>query len=509
MHTTDRHESSIYSSMYLTLELIEIISERVYLVFVRVDIVILCTRLSPWKKNIFGFACGKKMASLQEPWLLENGNLKGSSKEIRHGRTAHNLSSSSLRKKSDLTLVSKIRYGMLRQFLTNLQEVILGTKLSVLFPAIPLAVVAESYGFGRPWVFALSLLGLTPLAERVSFLTEQIAYYTGPTVGGLLNATCGNATELIIAVFALSQYKIDVVKYSLLGSVLSNLLLVLGTSLFCGGIANLRKEQKYDRRQADVNSLLLLLALLCHSLPLLFRMLGASDTVNTADSTLHLSRASSIVMLIAYLSYLIFQLFTHRQLFEAQEESDDDENGISEEAPVIGFWSGFIWLFGMTGVISLLSEYVVETIEDASNSWGISVSFISIILLPIVGNAAEHAGAIIFAFKNKLDISLGVALGSATQISMFVVPLCVIVAWTMGIKMDLNFNLLETGSLALSIITVAFALQDGTSHYMKGLVLLLLYIVIGACFFVFKTPLNQVNFTNSGIKTPTETIFRA
>ncbi|KAK8480038.1 hypothetical protein V6N11_020984 [Hibiscus sabdariffa] len=429
------------------------------------------------------------MASLQEPWLLETGNLKGCSKEIRHGRTAHNMSSSSLRKKSDLTLVSKVRFVMLRQFLTNLQEVILGTKLSVLFPAVPLAIVAQCYGFGRPWVFALSLLGLTPLAERISFLTEQIAYYTGPTVGGLLNATCGNATELIIAIFALSQHKIDVVKYSLLGSVLSNLLLVLGTSLFCGGIANLRREQKYDRRQADVNSLLLLLALLCHSLPLLFRMSGASAAL-TADPTLQLSRASSIVMLIAYVSYLVFQLFTHRQLFEAQEESEDDD-GVSEEEPVIGFWSGFIWLVGMTAVIALLSEYVVGTIEDASNSWGISVSFISIILLPIVGNAAEHAGAIIFAFKNKLDISLGVALGSATQISMFVVPLCIVVAWIMGIKMDLNFNLLETGSLALSIIAVAFTLQDGTSHYLKGLVLLLLYIVIGACFFVLKTPLSN------------------
>ncbi|XVF55097.1 hypothetical protein PTKIN_Ptkin06aG0009000 [Pterospermum kingtungense] len=330
-------------------------------------------------------------------------------------------------------------------------------------------------------------------------------------VGGLLNATCGNATELIIAIFALSQYKIDVVKYSLLGSVLSNLLLVLGTSLFCGGIANLRQEQKYDRRQADVNSLLLLLGLLCHSLPLLFRMTtGESAAVTAGDPTLQLSRASSIVMLIAYLAYLVFQLFTHRQLFEAQEESeDDDQDGASEEAPIIGFWSGFIWLVGMTAIISLLSEYVVETIEDASDSWGISVSFISIILLPIVGNAAEHAGAIIFAFKNKLDISLGVALGSATQISMFVVPLCVIVAWIMGIKMDLNFNLLETGSLALSIIAVAFTLQDGTSHYMKGLVLLLLYIVIGACFFVSKTPLNKVNIGNSGAKIPVDTIFRA
>lgn len=426
------------------------------------------------------------MASQTEPWLMENGSLKRLTKEHRHGhgRTAHNMSSSSLRKKSDLTLVSKVQFGCLRKFLINLQEVILGTKLSILFPAIPLAIVAQSFGFGRPWIFALSLLGLTPLAERVSFLTEQIAYFTGPTVGGLLNATCGNATELIIAILALTQRKIDVVKYSLLGSVLSNLLLVLGTSLFCGGIANLRREQNYDRRQADVNSLMLMLSLLCHLLPLLFGYAAASSASTAAASTLHLSRASSIVMLSAYIAYLVFQLWTHRQLFEAEEAEDDDA---PEEEAVIGFWSAFAWLAGMTLLIALLSEYVVNTIEEASTTWGLSVSFLSIILLPIVGNAAEHAGAIIFAFKNKLDISLGVALGSATQIALFVIPLCVIVAWTMGVDMDLNFNLMETGSLGLAIIATAFTLQDGTSHYIKGLVLLLCYIIIAACFFVSKT----------------------
>ncbi|KAK7836107.1 vacuolar cation/proton exchanger 3 [Quercus suber] len=311
-------------------------------------------------------------------------------------------------------------------------------------------------------------------------------------VGGLLNATCGNATELIIAIFALSEHKIALVKYSLLGSILSNLLLVLGTSLFCGGIANLRREQKYDRRQADVNSLLLLLALLCHLLPTLFRHSGALPE-HTVVPTIQLSRASSIVMLLAYTAYLVFQLWTHRQLFEAQEESEDGAED-EEEVPVIGFWSGFVWLVGMTIVVALLSEYVVATIEDASNSWGLSVSFLSIILLPIVGNAAEHAGAVIFAFKNKL------------------VPLCVVVAWIMGIHMDLDFNILETTSLALSIIATAFTLQDGTSHYMKGLVLLLCYIVIAACFFVSKTPLQtlgQANIVNSGLQMTTKGFFSA
>ncbi|XP_043723150.1 vacuolar cation/proton exchanger 3-like [Telopea speciosissima] len=435
------------------------------------------------------------MASPEESWNLELGsNIKGSSKEIRHGRTAHNISSSSLRKKSDCAIVSKVRCSLLRLILANLQEVVLGTKLSVLFPVIPLAFIASFLNFGTPWVFAFSLIGLTPLAERVSFLTEQIAFYTGPTVGGLLNATCGNATELIIALLALRQNKIEVVKCSLLGSVLSNLLLVLGSSLFCGGLANIKEEQKYDRKHADVNSLLLLLGLVCLMLPILFKYSTSSTAASPGGNpTLLLSRVSSIIMLLAYSAYLFFQLKTHRHLCEAQEDEDGDEVSSEEEA-VIGVWNAFAWLVGMTAVIALLSEYVVVTIEDASESWGISVSFISIILLPIVGNAAEHAGAIIFAFKNKLDISLAIALGSATQISILVVPLSVLVAWVMGIKMDLDFNILEISSLALSVIVTAFTLQDGTSHYLKGLVLLLCYIVIGACFFVLRsTPVHKEN----------------
>ncbi|XP_009374246.2 vacuolar cation/proton exchanger 3 [Pyrus x bretschneideri] len=419
----------------------------------------------------------------------------GNNKEINGSKTPQNLSASIVRKKSDPILVSNVRFQMLRNILNNLHEVVLGTKLAVLFPAIPLAILADFYHFGRPWIFALSLLGLTPLAERVSFLTEQIAYFTGPTVGGLLNATCGNATEMIIAFFALRQNKIHVVKYSLLGSILSNLLLVLGTSLLFGGLANLKKEQRYDRKQADVNSLLLLLGLLCHMLPLMFRYASGLGNPFAID-TLQLSRTSSIFMLIAYVAYIFFQLKTHRQLFESQEEDEDE--GEDGEKAVIGFWSAFSWLVGMTIIIALLSEYVVGTIEAASNSWGISVNFISIILLPIVGNAAEHAGSIIFALKNKLDISLGVALGSASQISMFVVPLSVIVAWIMGIQMDLDFSLLETGSLAFTIIITAFTLQDGTSHYMKGVILFLCYVVIAACFFVDKIPINETIVGNLG-----------
>lgn len=406
-----------------------------------------------------------------------------------------------LERKNDEEIIMKKKKNaqIFRLLLVNFQEVILGTKLCLLLPAIPLAILAQYYHFARPWIFAFSLLGLAPLAERVSFLTEQIAHFTGPTVGGLLNATCGNATEMIIGLFALYQRKIHVLKYSLLGSILSNLLLVLGSSLFCGGLANIKKEQRFDRKQADVNSLLLLLGLLCHMLPLMYRLaLGPSINNinnNVATSILGLSRVSSIGMLIAYAAYLFFQLKTHRQFFESPEEEEEENKASDDEEAVIGFWSSFAWLIGMTITIALLSEYVVGTIEAASDSWGISVSFISLIVLPIVGNAAEHAGSIIFALKNKLDISLGVALGSASQISMFVVPLCVIMGWIIGVDMDLDFSILETGSLAFSIILIAFTLQDGTSHYMKGVILCLAYCAIGACFFFHKIPINIENYS--------------
>ncbi|CAN6336589.1 unnamed protein product [Urochloa humidicola] len=418
--------------------------------------------------------------------LLEPGAKELAARSL--GRTAHNLSSSSLRKRSDLALLRKVPCAPLRRVLDNLQQVLLSTKLVLLFPAVILALAARYFHFGQEWVFVLSLIGLVPLAERLSFLTEQVAFYTGPTVGGLLNATFGNVTEVIIAIFALYEGKVLVVKCSLLGSILSNLLLVLGTSLFLGGLANLGKDQPYDKMQADVSTGLLILGALCHSLPLMLRYAVSSEehTVVSWDAGLELSRACSVVMLLAYVAYLFFQLKTHRQLFEPQEVEDDGDDSVSQDEAVLGFPNAIIWLGVMTLMTAVLSEFVVSTIEAASKSWELSVSFISIILIPIVGNAAEHAGAVIFAFKNKLDITLGVSLGSATQISMFVVPLSVLVAWIMGVPMDLDFNLLETGCLFLAILVTTFTLQDESSHYLKGLILLFCYIVIAICFFVLR-----------------------
>lgn len=437
---------------------------------------------------------------------------KAAGKEIYEQKdieSAHNRSSTSLRRASQKQLCLIIRYKWLRLLLCNLYEVILGTKLSFLFPLVPLAIAADRLQLGNVWVFIISLIGLAPLAERLGFVTEQIAFYTGPTVGGLLNATCGNATEMLIAVFALYHGKTNVVKYSLLGSVLSNLLLVLGTSLFCGGLANMKKEQRFDKVISGINSSLLMMASLCLMLPLALQQSMAYS--EAAVSTLQLSRVSSIIMLIAYAAYLFFQLKTHRQLFEEGQETEGEED---EEEPSIGCISSIVWLCTLTAVISLLSQYIVETIEDVAESWEISVNFISIILLPIVGNAAEHAGAVLFALKNKLDISLAVAMGSATQIAMFVIPFMIALAWIMGKPMDLDFHILETVALFATVLITAYILQDGTSNYMKGLVLLLCYFVIASCFFLLQTPLTKghhhhhhaVNTTVLDKRVVTETI---
>ncbi|KAJ4808036.1 vacuolar cation/proton exchanger [Rhynchospora pubera] len=417
----------------------------------------------------------------------------------RHGRSALGLSATSLRKKSDVAVLAKIPCGGLRSVLMNLQEIFLNTKVSFLFVFVIVAFVLYFLNLNQGWVFAASLLGLVPLAERLSFLQ----------IGGLLNATCGNATELIISLFALHKGEIEVVKWSLLGSILSNLLLVLGSSLFAGGIKNLGKAQNYDK-ESDVGIGLLFVGGLCHLLAVVYTYAYATvETDFFPSNKLEMSRVCCIFMLVAYGMHLFFQLKAHSQLFDSEEVNalvDDGDDAVGEEEPVLTWWSAFAWLAFMTVLVAVLSEFIVNTIQEASEYWGLSISFTSIILLPIVGNAAEHAGAVMFAVKSKLDITLGVALGSATQISMFVIPVSVIVAWIMGIDMDLDFKMLETGSLLMTILVTALVLQDGTSNYMKGAILLFCYVVIAVCFLAVKMPTTLDMVSDGNLRTSVGTL---
>ncbi|KAL4280850.1 hypothetical protein GQ457_03G022560 [Hibiscus cannabinus] len=370
----------------------------------------------------------------------------------------------------------------------SIKTVVFSNKLNLLMPFGPLAIMVHKMTASNGWVFFLSLLGITPLAERLGYATEQLAFFTGPTVGGLLNATFGNATELIISIYALKSGMTRVVQLSLLGSILSNMLLVLGWAFFCGGLVHYGKEQVFSKATAVVNSGLLLMAVMGLLFPAVLHYTHTERHVGKSE--LALSRFSSCVMLLAYAAYLVFQLKSHKDSYVpvGEEGSLNGENDDDDEAPEISKWESIIWLAIMTAWISILSDYLVDTIEGASDAWNVPVAFISVILLPIIGNAAEHASAIMFAMKDKLDISLGVAIGSSTQISMFGIPFCVVIGWIMGQEMDLNFQLFETATLFITVIVVAFFLQEGTSNYFKGLMLILCYLIVAASFFVHEDP---------------------
>ncbi|XP_024375437.1 vacuolar cation/proton exchanger 3 isoform X2 [Physcomitrium patens] len=359
--------------------------------------------------------------------------------------------------------------------------VLFGTKLNWLMLCVPMALIGGQGLFGHGWVFVLSLLGMAPLAERLGFVTEQLAFYTGSTVGGLLNATFGNATEMIICIMALRKKMIRVVQLSLLGSILSNMLLVLGCAFYFGGLKHPHKDQKFNKVTAQVSASLLLMAVMGLLFPAVLHATGTE--LQIGKSELVLSRFSSIVMLVAYISYLYFQLKSHRLLYDSEDAVENDGDSDEDEV-LLGFWTSIGWLTILTLFISILSEYLVDAIEGASTAWNVPIAFISVIILPIVGNAAEHASAIMFALKDKLDISLGVAIGSSTQISMFVIPFCVVIGWPMRTHMDLNFELFETATLFITVLVVALMLQEGTANYFKGLMLILCYLIVGASFFV-------------------------
>ncbi|CAL0324293.1 unnamed protein product [Lupinus luteus] len=369
--------------------------------------------------------------------------------------------------------------------------VLIKAKINVLLPFGPFAILLH---YLTPklhgWIFFFSLIGITPLAERLGYATEQLAFYTGPTVGGLLNATFGNATEMIISIYALKNGMIRVVQQSLLGSILSNMLLVLGCAFFTGGIVHHNKVQVFNKAAAVVNSGLLLMAVMGLLFPAVLHF--THSELHFGKSVLSLSRFSSCIMLLAYASYLFFQLRSQQNLYSpVHEVADNSEISDEEEELELTKWEAIVWLAILTAWVSVLSGYLVDAIEGASESLNMSMAFISVILLPIVGNAAEHASAIMFAMKDKLDITIGVAVGSSTQISMFVIPFCVVVGWCMGKEMDLNFQLFETTTLFITVLVVAFMMQEGTSNYFKGLMLILCYLIVAASFFVHVDPQND------------------
>ncbi|CAN0928246.1 Vacuolar cation/proton exchanger 2 [Linum grandiflorum] len=372
--------------------------------------------------------------------------------------------------------------------LRSVCTVLLKARIKVLLPFGPLAIFVN-YFYGDPgWVFFLSLLGITPLAERLGYATDALC---GNAVGGLLNATFGNATEMIVSVFALKSGMIRVIQQSLLGSILSNLLMVLGCAFFVGGIVHHdKKVQVFNKAAAAVDCGFLLVSVMGIIIP---AVLHATKTeVEIGKSELSLSRFSSCMMLLAYAAYLFFQLKSHQSLYnpineackKSTNERRQDNVEEEEEVPEITKWEAVSWLAILTVCVSVLSGYLVDAIQGASESSHLSTGFINVILIPIAGNSAAYATTIMFAIKDKQDITLGIAIGSSTQIAMFAIPFYVVIGWLVDQPMDLNFHLFETAILFVTVVIVAFTLQEGTSSYFKGLMLMLCYSIVGASFYV-------------------------
>ena len=389
--------------------------------------------------------------------------------------------------------------GWRAYWLRTLHDIFLTSWMNLLLLCIPVAIIVDLAHAPPAAVFVFSLLSLCPLAERIAFVTDEMAKYTNDTFGGLMSATMGNVTELIVSIVAIIKggSLLIVTQLSLVGSVVSNILLVLGMSFLVGGYKH--TNQRYSKPAANANIGLLLLSTMAIILPTLMTItrpinywsfnlypsyFNIHDPNLPDNATLNFSRTISVMMLVLYGLLVYYQLFTHRTLFETQEDEEEDE-----APPVLGLYGAIGWASIITVLIAILSEFIVGSIESFATDSGIPIMFVSTIFLPIVGNAAEHASAIIFAYRNQMDISLSIAVGSATQISLFVIPFCVVVAAMAGEALSLDFGTFQVAVMFMSILITVVAIQTGTSDWLKGALLIATYFILCAAYWVIHAPI--------------------
>ncbi|WP_455539299.1 calcium/proton exchanger [Terrisporobacter sp.] len=337
---------------------------------------------------------------------------------------------------------------------------------------IPISFIAKFMNTSGSIMFILSCLSILPLAGLMGEGTEQISFYSGPKIGGFLNGTFGNATELIISFFALKKGLFDVVKSSIAGAVIGNVLLVVGASMLAGGLKY--KTQKFNVKVSEVSSTMLLFAVLGLCIPAIF--------THTVDDTLLNSKYESlsifvaIIMFLIYILSLIFSFSTHKDIYSVNNEEDG-------EVAKWSFTKSILVLVIATVLIAIESEFLVNGIEPITKSLGWSEFFVGIILIPIVGNAAEHSTAIVMARKDKMDVALEIAIGSSLQIILFVAPVLVFLSLLFE-PMSIVFNQFELISLIASVLIMNRVSHDGESNYLEGVQLMAVYLIIAACFFI-------------------------
>eukprot|EP00930_Biecheleria_cincta_P045199 TRINITY_DN31160_c0_g1_i1.p1 TRINITY_DN31160_c0_g1~~TRINITY_DN31160_c0_g1_i1.p1 ORF type:complete len:437 (+),score=82.90 TRINITY_DN31160_c0_g1_i1:162-1472(+) len=376
--------------------------------------------------------------------------------------------------------------------------------LNLLLVTVPLGIISKYAGWNEVSVFWINFVALVPLAKILGDATEELANnLKNDTVGGLLNATFGNAVELVLSVQSIRAGLLDVVKATLLGSVLSNILLVLGTALLCGGLTlseglqsrshsyghddlpsrsdsnlgiwrfrcnrRMEKEQKFGAKTFRLSMALLLFSCMSFVLPSIFNGFPTDDS----KSVLFVSRIGSCFVVSCYLAFLLFQLVTHKNTIERDEQNEEEE--IPE---TITTGVAVVLMAVCTIVVAVNSEMLVDAIEAVVKKQGIPESFIGVILLPIAGNACEHAGAIRFAMHDRLGLAIGIAVGSSTQVALLVVPLTVIIAWSVDQPLDLDYGLLNSMVVFMSILVVSMLLNPGRSNWLKGYILVCMYLFI-------------------------------
>jgi Ca2+:H+ antiporter len=345
--------------------------------------------------------------------------------------------------------------------------------MGYLLLAVPVAIAASML-HARPVVlFIAAGVAIIPLAGVMGQATEQLAHRLGSGIGGLLNATFGNAAELILALFALSRGYDNVVKASLTGSIIGNLLLVMGASLFAGGLKF--PIQRFNRTAAGAGSTLMVLATIGLIVPALFHNL-----VPNASGLEHkLSVAVCVLLVFTYGLSLLFSLVTHRELISGLKE--DVAAAISEAT--WGLRHATALLIGATVFVAWMSEILVSAVEPAGEEMGLSGVFMGVFVVAIVGNAAEHSTAIIMALKNQMDLAVGIALGSALQVALFVAPVLVFASYFRETPMDLLFSTLEVVAVILAVLVARMVAEDGESNWLEGAMLLMVYAILGVAFF--------------------------
>ncbi|KAJ9607124.1 Vacuolar calcium ion transporter [Cladophialophora chaetospira] len=368
-------------------------------------------------------------------------------------------------------------------------EILRSNYVNVLLVFVPVGILAGLLNWKPALQFIFNFIAIIPLAALLAFATEELAVPLGQTIGGLLNATFGNAVELIVSIIALQKNEIRIVQASMLGSILSNILLVLGCCFFAGGLKY--REQSFNSTVASTMSSLMTVATSSLIIPAtLYAVM--SHNKSQEDNIMILSRGTSIILLLIYVAYLYFQLRSHADLFDDAEAQEGED----AEPQLLGPWAAGVVLVLITLLVAICAEYLVGSIDAIVEEAHISKTFIGLILIPIVGNAAEHVTAVIVAWKNKMDLAIGVAIGSSLQIALFVTPFLVVLGWIMGRPMTLHFETFETVSFFLASLVVVLLIQDGKSNYLEGLLCLGMYAIIALAFYVLPDDAGDINLIN-------------